>query len=97
MRLPANLNYNKYRDRSQIRKVTGLETNGFAEPSTYTVHSIFPHDGHEAAHVYTALVGRPSDFFNEGLAVALNSEPGAMPWTYCAAHFQAARSPARLR
>jgi hypothetical protein len=26
-------------------------------------------------HIYTALVGRPSDFFNEGIAVALQTDP----------------------
>jgi len=80
VQLPAKLNYYKYTGRSQMKSVTGMETNGFAEPSVYAVHSVFPHDGHEAAHVYTALVGRPSDFFNEGIAVALNTEPGA-GWT----------------
>lgn len=79
VRLPAKLQYYKYTGRSQMRAVTGMETNGFAEPEVYSVHSIFPSDGHEAVHVYSALVGRPSDFFNEGIAVTLNSEPGALP------------------
>jgi hypothetical protein len=26
-------------------------------------------------HVYTALVGRPSDFFNEGIAVSFQTDP----------------------
>lgn len=92
--LPTKLRYNKYRDRSQLREVTNHDTNGFAEPDVFTVHSIFPHDGHEAVHVYSALVGRPSDFFNEGLAVALNSDPDAPvrapPWngTHVYAHTQ---------
>ncbi len=73
--LPTKLTVNKYRDRLQLREVTGRDTNGFAEPAVYAVHTIFPHDGHEAIHVYSALVGRPSDFFNEGLAVALDSDP----------------------
>jgi hypothetical protein len=79
--LPTKLRYYKYRDRSQILELTGWETNGLAEPEVYAVHSIFPSDGHEAIHVYSALVGRPSDFFNEGIAVALDSEPGALPLT----------------
>jgi hypothetical protein len=28
-------------------------------------------------HIYTALVGRPSDFFNEGIAVAFQTDPPA--------------------
>lgn len=81
VQLPTKLKYYKYASRAQLKKVTGKETNGFAEPSEFVVHSIFPHDGHESAHVYTALVGRPSNFFNEGIAVALNTEPGAGSWT----------------
>jgi hypothetical protein len=81
VQLPTKLKYNKYTGRPQMKSVTGMDTNGFAEPDVYAVHSIFAHDGHEAAHVYTARVGRPSDFFNEGIAVALNTDPGAVPWT----------------
>lgn len=77
VQLPAKLQYYKYTDRGQMSRITGRNTNGFAEPSVYAVHSIFPHDGHEAVHVYSALVGRPSNFFNEGIAVALNIEPDA--------------------
>ncbi len=69
------LQYSKYRDAGHMRRVTGQATNGFAEPPTFTVHSIWPWDAHEAVHVYTALVGRPSDFFNEGIAVALTFDP----------------------
>jgi len=73
--LPARLKYYKYRTRAQLLNLTGHDTNGFAEPDVFTVHSIFPHDGHEALHVYSARVGRPSNFFNEGIAVALNVDP----------------------
>jgi hypothetical protein len=69
------LRYNKYRDRAHLERVTGHVTNGFAEPESWTVHSIWPWDAHEAVHVYTALIGRPSDFFNEGIAVALSFDP----------------------
>ena len=69
------LQYNKYRDRGHLERVTGQSTNGFAEPASFTVHSIWPWDAHEAVHVYTALIGRPSDFFNEGIAVALSFDP----------------------
>lgn len=75
VRLPGRLQYFKYLDRAQLEAITGRSTNGFAEPGESRVHSIWRTDGHEALHVYTALLGRPSDFFNEGIAVALNVDP----------------------
>jgi hypothetical protein len=69
------MTFNKYRDRNHLEKATGMSTNGFADPSTATVHSIWTWDAHEAVHVYTAAIGRPSDFFNEGIAVALSTDP----------------------
>lgn len=69
------LRYNKYRDRGHMERVTGQATNGWADPPAFTVHSIWPWDAHEAVHIYTSLIGRPSDFFNEGIAVALSVDP----------------------
>jgi len=80
VRLLVKLRYNKYQGRGQMRSVTGRETNGFAEPEAFTVHTIWAGDGHEVTHVYTALVGRPSDFFNEGIAVAMDTDPGLAVW-----------------
>ena len=48
---------------------------GLAEAERLEVHSIYPFHPHEAVHVYSALIGRPSDFFNEGLAVAFANDP----------------------
>lgn len=81
VQLPTKLTYYKYSSRSQLASITGKETNGFAEPEVYALHTIWPYDGHEATHVYLSRVGKPSNFFNEGLAVALNTEPGVVPWT----------------
>jgi len=75
IQLPARLKYYKYLTRAQMADLTGHDSTGFAEPDVFTVHSIYPSDGHEALHVYSARVGRPSNFFNEGLAVALNVDP----------------------
>lgn len=103
VQLPTKLQYYKYRDRAHIKSVTGRETNGYAEPDLFQVHSIFPHDGHEAAHVYSWRVGVPSDFFVEGIAVALNSEPDApvftSQWngTHVYAHTQLLMSTFRMR
>jgi hypothetical protein len=72
----APITYNKYRDRAQMQALTGLATNGWADPPALTVHSIHPADAHEAVHVITFAIGRPTDFWNEGIAVALNQFPG---------------------
>jgi hypothetical protein len=52
-------------------------TNGFATPERFELHTLWPTDNHEVVHIYTALVGRPSDFFNEGIAVAFQTNPAA--------------------
>ena len=64
-----------YRDRDHMASLIGRSANGLAEPQRLEGHSIFSWHSHEAVHVYSALVGRPSDFFNEGLAVALALDP----------------------
>ena len=69
------LHYYKYVDRSHMAEITGRTTNGFAEPASFTLHSIWTFDAHEAIHVLTAVLGVPPDFFNEGIAVALNFDP----------------------
>ncbi|HET9372287.1 MAG TPA: hypothetical protein VFO19_18625 [Vicinamibacterales bacterium] len=74
--LPQKIVYNKYTSRMHMGELTGtVGTNAFAEPEIFTIHSMFPFDNHETVHVFSALVGRPSDFFNEGLAVAFQTNP----------------------
>jgi hypothetical protein len=76
--IPQRIIYNKYVSRAQMEQATGRgNTNGFAEPERFTVHTLWPWDNHEPVHVYTALIGRPSDFFNEGIAVAFQTDPAA--------------------
>jgi hypothetical protein len=72
---PSRIDYYKYLDRTQMARFTGVSANGFADPATFSVHSVFPWHGHETVHLYTALIGRPSDFFNEGIAVAMSVDP----------------------
>jgi hypothetical protein len=69
------LQYFKYRDRAHMQRVTSRLTNGWADPPAFAAHSIWPWDAHEALHIYTELLGRPSDLFNEGIAVALSYDP----------------------
>jgi hypothetical protein len=76
VQLPQKIGYYKYRSRQAMGDRTGrYNTNGFAEPDRFEVHTLWPTDNHEVVHVYTALFGRPSDFFNEGIAVAFQTNP----------------------
>ena len=73
---PPVIEYRKYRSRADMGRYTGnSSTNGFAEPERLRFHTIWPWDNHEVVHVYTALIGRPSDFFNEGIAVSFQTDP----------------------
>lgn len=73
--LPRKIEYFKYRDRDHMQRLTGRLTNGWADPDGFALHAVQPANAHEAVHVYAALLGRPSDFFDEGLAVALTTNP----------------------
>ena len=74
--VPQKVEYRKYRSRTDMGRYTGnSSTNGFAEPERFRFHTIWPWDNHEVIHVYTAVIGRPSDFFNEGIAVSLQTDP----------------------
>jgi len=75
--LPQKVEYRKYLSREAMARYTGRgNTNGFAEPERFAIHTIWPYDNHEVVHVYTAAIGRPSDFFNEGIAVSFQTDPG---------------------
>jgi hypothetical protein len=74
--LPQKGEYRKYLSREAMGRYTGnANTNGFAEPALFRIHTIWPFDNHEVVHVFTALIGRPSDFFNEGIAVSFQVDP----------------------
>ena len=76
--LPQKVDYRKYTSRDAMGRYTGNgNTNGFAEPSLWRFHTIWPFDNHEVVHVYTAIIGRPSDFFNEGIAVSFQTDPAS--------------------
>ena len=67
----SKLEYRKYRDRAHLRRMTGRNTNGFAEPGTLRFHSIWPYDNHESVHALVVVhMGHPPALFNEGMAVA---------------------------
>jgi hypothetical protein len=74
----GRLDYYKYRDRAHLRAVTGRITNGFAEPGTTRFHTIWPIDNHEGVHTLVILyMGHPPALFNEGVAVAHQTDPQA--------------------
>lgn len=72
---PGRIDYYKYRSLDHMLALTGKAGNGWAEPELRAVHSIYRWHIHEAVHVITVSLGRPSDFFNEGIAVALSVDP----------------------
>jgi hypothetical protein len=80
--VPQKIEYRKYLSRESMGRYTGNgNTNGFAEPSLWRLHTIWPFDNHEVVHIYTAIVGRPSDFFNEGIAVSFQTDPAGGDFT----------------
>ena len=69
------ITYHKYRDRAQLGAATGFVTNGTADVARFAVHTLWSFDNHEPIHVYTAAFGTPPALFNEGIAVALQTDP----------------------
>ena len=79
---PQKVEFRKYLSRDAMGRYTGnANTNGFAEPSLWRFHTIWPWDNHEVVHVFTAMIGRPSDFFNEGIAVSFQTDPSRGDFT----------------
>lgn len=72
------VSFNKYLSRNQMGRVTGVSnTNAFADPSQFALHTIFSFDNHEPVHLYTSLFGQAVGLFNEGIAVAFQTDPAA--------------------
>jgi hypothetical protein len=81
--VPRKIDYYKYQSRQDMGEHTGhYDTNGYADTERFEIHTLYPTDNHEVVHIYTSLVGRPSDFFNEGIAVAFQANPAT-------SHFEA--------
>lgn len=69
--LDSKLIYYKYKTRKHLKTITGRETNGFAEIGTFKFHTIWKIDNHESVHtIVTQIIGHPPALFNEGIAVA---------------------------
>jgi hypothetical protein len=73
--MPQRLRYYKYLDNNHMRDLTGQPYGSWADVERYAIHSVELQKGHEAIHVYSYVIGWPSDFFTEGIAVALDRNP----------------------
>lgn len=73
--LPQRLRYFKYFNNDHMREITGQPYGSWADVEQYAVHSVERRQGHEAVHCYSRVIGWPSDFFAEGIAVALDVNP----------------------
>lgn len=70
--------YNKYTSRADMGAHTGAyNTNAFAQPDQFAIHTLWSTDNHEVVHLYTSLFGRAPGLFNEGMAVAFQVDPVA--------------------
>jgi hypothetical protein len=72
---PHKINYFRYHDRDHIYRITGQRTNAYADPKTRSIHTMWPIDNHECVHLLTEQMGTPTAFFNEGMAVAHETNP----------------------
>jgi hypothetical protein len=68
--------YNKYTSRAHMQATIGVgNTNAWADPAAYAVHTIWPIDNHEVVHLLTSRWGSPGALVNEGVAVAFQIDP----------------------
>jgi hypothetical protein len=82
VRPPQPMEYYKYQSKGDMGAHIGVyTTNGYCEPELFRVHTIWSTDNHEVVHVLSALIGRPSDFFNEGFAVSFQTNAPAGDFT----------------
>lgn len=62
------IEYYKYSNRSDLYALTGVQGNSWAEPSSFSIHTIWPTDNHEVVHLYASRLGSPTALFGEGFA-----------------------------
>jgi hypothetical protein len=68
--------YNKYFDRMHMGEIVGVSnTNAYADPAQFAIHTIWPRDNHEVVHLYASTFGSPVALFGEGFAVAHQVDP----------------------
>ncbi len=69
------INYYKYSDVAQKRRLTGKIGNAFADTNTFSIHTILTWDDHETTHLIVSSLGTQAGLFEEGLAVAFETDP----------------------
>jgi hypothetical protein len=68
--------FNKYTSRNHMQSVIGVgNTNAWADPAGYVIHTIWPLDNHEVVHLLTSAWGSAGALVNEGMAVAFQIDP----------------------
>jgi len=72
---PKKVDYYKLKDRAQQWQVDEATTTGYALLTTFEVWTYLPFMNHEQFHLYSLLLGRPTTFFVEGMAVAYQVDP----------------------
>ncbi len=75
VKLNAKIQYYKFTDATQMAQLTGNPVNGYSDPANLVIYTIWSEDNHETTHVFTAVLGTPPPFFNEGMAVANQTDP----------------------
>jgi hypothetical protein len=74
--IPRRIEYHKYRSRGHMGRIVGVSnTNAYADPVGYSIHTIWPTDNHEVVHLYSSTWGSPVALFSEGFAVAHQVNP----------------------
>ena len=74
--IPRRIVYNKYLSRQHMAAHTGNgNTNAYADPQRYEIHTLWARDNHEVVHLYSLEWGFPAALWTEGLAVAFQTDP----------------------
>ncbi len=73
---PKKVDYYKFKDRAQQFELTQRAVTGWALAApTFEVWTYMPFMNHEQFHLYSILLGSPTTFFVEGIAVAYQVDP----------------------
>jgi hypothetical protein len=73
---PKKVDYYKFKDRAQQYELTRQAVTGWALPAPqFEVWTYLPFMNHEQFHLYSILLGSPTTFFVEGIAVAYQVDP----------------------
>jgi hypothetical protein len=73
---PKKVDYYKFKDRAQQYELTERRVTGWAIPApAFQVWTYMPFMNHEQFHLYSMLLGTPTTFFVEGIAVAYQVDP----------------------